>query len=687
MAKRPTINTLTNTASPTYLTQLNQNFTNIQAQFDNTLSLDGSLPNAMNADLDLNDFDLINAGTVNADNLVVAGTNLNSVVAQAATSATNAATSASAAAASATTASQYTPAYFNNVAALLADTRAWPTGQILNTREEGFAYKVAASGATDQHVTTAGGVKLYVLPSEDDSVSILQFGASTTLANNAPAIQKAWDNFNWVTHPVGVFDITEPLYVRRDYLRLTGASSGGGGFGSANLIRKTTTTVGTGSNTSRGGAVTDSYAVNAIVIATHPNDSYRFHITMEHMNFEAQNFDVELGIFAPRVAMWTLDNVSITRAQVGWRTFDGWLQDWRSVRYHGNTVSAAAAAAGVGTQSGWVSGSTGFQWAADGSGGGTGPGNTFKSCWARNCHLAWDITGMGYGQMQSCGADNISQRAYRFISTRVTLSGCAMENVFPDQWMIEVSGSNSHIVMDGFTTDPRMIGSSTGTTAMLRISDGAKVIMDGCRLENYSTPGTSFNLSIVGGSRLISENSQFPTNGNAFVSYADGTTWVDTTNGVTEWRSSAGTKSTNTFDVLPGSNQAQVRSIGKAIGATATAIATVTISGTAANTRASAYLDIHVGWLDTSFPNGGGLSRVSAVFSRYDGPGYQESATVYSEVRAGNSLTGFPTFSLSRVGDVWTVSMTPADGACTADITLSVSSRVVNGGAFTVAAV
>ena len=196
MAKRPTINTLTNTASPTYLTQLNQNFSNIQAQFDNTLSLDGSLPNAMNADLDLNDFDLINAGTVNADNLVVAGTNLNSVVGQAAASATAAATSASAAAASATTASAYTPAYFDNVAALLADTRAWPTGQILNTREEGFAYEVAASGASNHHITTAGGVKLYVLVGSDGVINILSTGAvgdwnGTTGTDNRAAILAA----------------------------------------------------------------------------------------------------------------------------------------------------------------------------------------------------------------------------------------------------------------------------------------------------------------------------------------------------------------------------------------------------------------------------------------------------------------------------------------------------------------
>ena len=175
MAKRPTINTLTNTASPTYLTQLNQNFSNIQAQFDNTLSLDGSLPNAMNADLDLNDFDLINAGTVNADNLVVAGTNLNSVVGQAATSASNAAASATSAAASAATASQYTPAYFNNVAALLADTRTWPTGQILNTRAEGFSYQVVTSG---QNLTTAGGTKLIVLVN-NGSVFLSQWGVTS----------------------------------------------------------------------------------------------------------------------------------------------------------------------------------------------------------------------------------------------------------------------------------------------------------------------------------------------------------------------------------------------------------------------------------------------------------------------------------------------------------------------------
>lgn len=53
---------------------------------------------------------------------------------------------------------------FTTVAALLADTGTYTTyaaGQIVEAG--GFRYQVAASGATDHHVTTAGGVKLYVL--------------------------------------------------------------------------------------------------------------------------------------------------------------------------------------------------------------------------------------------------------------------------------------------------------------------------------------------------------------------------------------------------------------------------------------------------------------------------------------------------------------------------------------------
>lgn len=74
---------------------------------------------------------------------------------------------------------------FDTVALLLADTALTYTaaqigtvssGQYIRTRSEGFAYQVAASGATDHHVITAGSVKLYVLPG-NAGYNVKAFGA------------------------------------------------------------------------------------------------------------------------------------------------------------------------------------------------------------------------------------------------------------------------------------------------------------------------------------------------------------------------------------------------------------------------------------------------------------------------------------------------------------------------------
>jgi hypothetical protein len=51
-------------------------------------------------------------------------------------------------------------------------------GDYVRTRKEGFAYQVVTPAATDQHVTTDGGVKLYVLPGGDGRINL----AATDLA-------------------------------------------------------------------------------------------------------------------------------------------------------------------------------------------------------------------------------------------------------------------------------------------------------------------------------------------------------------------------------------------------------------------------------------------------------------------------------------------------------------------------
>ncbi len=71
MAKKPT---LTDIASG-YASNatINSNNNAIEEAFENTLSLDGSTPNAMNADLDLNSNDINNGGTINASEFKVGG--------------------------------------------------------------------------------------------------------------------------------------------------------------------------------------------------------------------------------------------------------------------------------------------------------------------------------------------------------------------------------------------------------------------------------------------------------------------------------------------------------------------------------------------------------------------------------------------------------------------------------------
>ena len=64
MAKAPTLTTIATGYYST--TALNDNFDNIEAAFENTLSLNGATPNAMNADLDMNGYSIINYGALSS---------------------------------------------------------------------------------------------------------------------------------------------------------------------------------------------------------------------------------------------------------------------------------------------------------------------------------------------------------------------------------------------------------------------------------------------------------------------------------------------------------------------------------------------------------------------------------------------------------------------------------------------
>lgn len=71
MSKLPTIKTILSGFFST--ASLNSNFVALRDAFNNTLSRDGSTPNTMEADIDLNSHDLLNVGKITADDITVAG--------------------------------------------------------------------------------------------------------------------------------------------------------------------------------------------------------------------------------------------------------------------------------------------------------------------------------------------------------------------------------------------------------------------------------------------------------------------------------------------------------------------------------------------------------------------------------------------------------------------------------------
>jgi hypothetical protein len=71
MAKKPTISTVATGYQAT--DTINDNFTNVRNQFDNTLSRDGSTPNAMEADLDMNSNDILNVNQITANDIILVG--------------------------------------------------------------------------------------------------------------------------------------------------------------------------------------------------------------------------------------------------------------------------------------------------------------------------------------------------------------------------------------------------------------------------------------------------------------------------------------------------------------------------------------------------------------------------------------------------------------------------------------
>lgn len=345
-------------------------------------------------------------------------------------------------------------------------------------------------------------------------VNVKTYGAKGDgVTDDTAAIQAAINAAKHVLLPAGTYRITAPLYA-------TGTEGGGGtrliGEGSwQTKIVKTTTTAGTGSNVMRAGAVTDTYAVDAAIIVTHPDNVFAYHVELRGMAIESDNSDNAYAIYAPRASGLILEDVVTYYFQYGFTTNDCWLSQFRKVIHNGTGRTS------------W----RGFNWVIDTSGGGTGTSCTFTGCWARDgSGVGWWLKGLGYSSLVDCAADNITGTAYVMESSQVTMIGCGMENIDLVASGYAVGWFNSRGAMIGCRSFD-VVGASSAAFIYL---DATRVTLDNCQFENFTTVNSALNVIVQNGAHLVDINTQLPTNGNTFISYSTSSSRVRLADGVVQ---------------------------------------------------------------------------------------------------------------------------------------------------------
>ena len=205
MAKRPTISSITSGYAS--ITSLNANFEALRNAFDNTLSRDGSTPNTMSADLDMNGNDVTNVNTfTNASGQDIVALTLgymNNAAASAtasANSATASATSASASASSATDAQGSED-----------EAEAWAQkidGEAVSS--EGYSAKAWAIGGTGVTDTASSGAAKEWATETASTVDTSEYSAKEyavgTQRRGAASGGSAKD---WATYTGGTVDNAE----------------------------------------------------------------------------------------------------------------------------------------------------------------------------------------------------------------------------------------------------------------------------------------------------------------------------------------------------------------------------------------------------------------------------------------------------------------------------------------------
>lgn len=516
----------------------------------------------------------------------------------------------------------------------------------------------------------AGAVATTVQAKLRETISVKDFGAvGDGITDDTAAIQTAINSgAKQINFPSGTYKTTAPLYLDGNQ-KLLGAGS------VSTIILKTTATVGSGSNLARSGTITDSYAKNAILILRHADNNYNYNTTLEGIQFKSDGYVVQYGIYAPRMTHAIFKDVYIMQCQYGFVTNDAWLNTFTKVISNCNSVDPAGVPAVAASSYGWTN-SYAFWWQDDGSGGATGTSLSAIDCWARDCTYGWYIYGLQYSSFTSCAADNISSSPWRIRLSKVTLNGCGTEKsqIGYGSYSFEAS----YAVLNSCQSQTQR-GSASGTTAGLFVTDSSRVIINSCQFDNFTVPNATFNTIVQLNSVLINNVSLLPTNGNSYISFSGTSQLVDNSTVPPSLRSSVSGALTRYVQGRIRDNEV-IEKADKAILSAGTVIATFTCAGGAGPEYAAARIKIC--WYDSAFATAIGVSDVQVVCNQDSATNYRQAINTSVNVGAGNGYTTPPTYSIARVGNVWSVTMTPAHGDCTAR---TITAEVENVNGFTVA--
>lgn len=369
-------------------------------------------------------------------------------------------------------------------------------------------------------------------------VNVLDYGAvGDGIADDTNALKDAIAAAKLVYLPAGTYRITSPLY-------LTGVEGSGGtqliGAGSGQtIISKSTVTAGTGSNTSRGGTVTDSYAVDAAIILTHADNSYAYDVAIQGLSIVGATNINAYAIYHPRASGLKLKDVTTFYFKYGNFTYDTWLSTFESVTHWGGGPTPWSA----------------FYWKIDTSGGATGTTCTFIDCWARDgTGTGWNITGLGYSSLINCAADNILGSAYYVETSQVSMMGCGSENIVLTASGFGMYFNNSVVNMIGC----RAYAYTGDTGATYWKAATSSVVAQECKFDDYTLANGAYNIGISDTSNVVDINNTWPSNGNTFISYTSNSTRRRIVNGVDTVESSVGSRTLQSYLLTNASYSASI---------------------------------------------------------------------------------------------------------------------------------